>query len=183
MNGRATDRALDWLAPALFGLVVCLVAPLGKALEFGGDEGYKWMKAPLVSRGHPLYHEIWHDQPPLHTELVAFLFQVFMAGRVVGQRVGGSCVAPAVLILLWAALCYSAGMAGRGGNRRVADGCLNRTGVVTGSSGCEAASTANSRMPNNPFQAASSASPCLIRPLLPACRGQFRNLISDGLEA
>jgi hypothetical protein len=46
-------------------------------LEFGGDEGYELMKAFLVSRGHPLYHEIWNDQPPLHTELVAFLFQVF----------------------------------------------------------------------------------------------------------
>ena len=77
MTGRATDRALDWLVPALFGLVLCLAAPLRTALEFGADEGYELMKAFLVSRGHPLYHEIWNDQPPLHTELVAFLFQVF----------------------------------------------------------------------------------------------------------
>lgn len=53
------------------------MAPLRTALEFGGDEGYELMKAFLVSLGHPLYGEVWNDQSPLHTELLALVFRVF----------------------------------------------------------------------------------------------------------
>ncbi len=58
-------------------MVLCLKAPLRTALEFGGDEGYELMKGFLVSLGHPLYREVWNDQPPLHTELLTLLFRLF----------------------------------------------------------------------------------------------------------
>ena len=77
MIWRTTDRALEWLVPTAFGVVLCLVVPLRTGLQFGGDEGYELMKAFLISLGHPLYSEIWNDQPPLHTELLALLFTLF----------------------------------------------------------------------------------------------------------
>ncbi|MBX3745255.1 MAG: glycosyltransferase family 39 protein [Verrucomicrobiae bacterium] len=67
---------LDWLVPAGFILVLGCFVPLGATFQFWPDEGYELMKALLVSRGHTLYSEIWNDQPPLHTVLLAALFQV-----------------------------------------------------------------------------------------------------------
>ncbi len=77
MNWRSTVRMLDWAVPIGFGIVLWMRAPLRTALEFGGDEGYELMKGFLVSLGHPLYREVWNDQPPLHTELLALLFRIF----------------------------------------------------------------------------------------------------------
>ncbi len=85
MNGRSTARVLDWAVPLGFGVTLCLCVPLRTALEFGGDEGYELMKGFLVSLGHPLYREVWNDQPPLHTELLALLFGLFDASAGVGR--------------------------------------------------------------------------------------------------
>jgi 4-amino-4-deoxy-L-arabinose transferase-like glycosyltransferase len=85
MNWRSSVRVLDWAIPLGFGSILCLMAPLRTALEFGGDEGYELMKAFLVSLGHPLYREVWNDQPPLHTELLALLFWVFGPSAYVGR--------------------------------------------------------------------------------------------------
>lgn len=41
------------------------------------DEGFELMKGWLLERGFPLYTEIWSDQPPLHTLLLAAIFRVF----------------------------------------------------------------------------------------------------------
>lgn len=68
--------ATDWAVPLGFGVGLSLAAPLQTALVFGGNEGYELMKALLVSLGHPLYGPFWNDQPPLHTELVAWLFRL-----------------------------------------------------------------------------------------------------------
>src|SRR5579859_5817859 len=75
---------VDWVVPIGFGALLCLVAPLGTAFQFGPDEGYEFMKAFLVSVGHPLYSEIWNDQPPLHTEILALLFRLFGPSALVG---------------------------------------------------------------------------------------------------
>ncbi len=85
MNWRSTARVLDWAVPLGFGMVLCLKAPLRTALEFGGDEGYELMKGFLVSLGHPLYREVWNDQPPLHTELLTLLFRLFGPSAWVGR--------------------------------------------------------------------------------------------------
>lgn len=39
------------------------------------DEGYNLIKAALVSQGHVLYQEVWSDQPPLFTYMMAFTDQ------------------------------------------------------------------------------------------------------------
>ena len=85
MNWRSTARVLDWAVPLGFGVTLCLCVPLRTALEFGGDEGYELMKGFLVSLGHPLYREVWNDQPPLHTELLALLFRLFGPSAYVGR--------------------------------------------------------------------------------------------------
>jgi 4-amino-4-deoxy-L-arabinose transferase-like glycosyltransferase len=85
VNWRPIAGALDWAVPLGFATGLCLLAPLRTALEFGGDEGYELMKAFLVSRGYPLYQEVWNDQPPLHTELLALLFRIFGTSAYVGR--------------------------------------------------------------------------------------------------
>ena len=85
---------LSLLVPLCFVLLIISVAPLGTALEFGADESYELMKGFLLSRGFPLYDQIWSDQPPLHTALLAFLFRLF----------GPSALAARLLSVAFAAL-------------------------------------------------------------------------------
>jgi len=85
MNKFVTSRSFDWAVPLGFGTVLCLIAPLRTALEFGGDEGYELIKGFLVGLGHPLYREVWNDQPPLHTELMGLLFRLFGPSAYVGR--------------------------------------------------------------------------------------------------
>jgi 4-amino-4-deoxy-L-arabinose transferase-like glycosyltransferase len=40
------------------------------------DEGFVLMKALLVAKGYPLYTQVWSDQPPLHTDLLALIFRL-----------------------------------------------------------------------------------------------------------
>lgn len=42
-------------------------------LELNPDEGINLAKAALVAAGHPLYTEVWSDQPPVLTHLLAAL--------------------------------------------------------------------------------------------------------------
>jgi hypothetical protein len=75
----------DWLVPLSFAVILIATLPLRTAFHFGQDEGYELMKGWLVSRGHPLYREIWNDQPPLHTEILASLFRLFGPSVLVGR--------------------------------------------------------------------------------------------------
>ncbi len=45
--------------------------------EFDPDEGINLMKAFLLNDGYQLYQEIWNDQPPILTHLLASIFSVF----------------------------------------------------------------------------------------------------------
>lgn len=45
--------------------------PLRTTVQIGADEGFELAKVTLVSKGYKLYSEVWNDQPPLHTFLVA----------------------------------------------------------------------------------------------------------------
>jgi Dolichyl-phosphate-mannose-protein mannosyltransferase len=98
-GGRA-DAMLGWLIALVFGATLCLVAPLWTALRFGSDEGYELMKAFLVSLGHPLYTEVWNDQPPLHTEMVALLFRSF------GPSAGAAWLLTVAFAVLYLAALY-----------------------------------------------------------------------------
>jgi len=90
---------------------LCALIPLGSAISFGGDEGYELVKAFMVFKGFALYHQIWDDQPPLLTILLALVFKLFgpslLAARLLAATFGA---------LLLSGLCFlireAAGVAG-----------------------------------------------------------------------
>lgn len=84
---------------AFAGALLCL-APIKSGFQFGGDEGHELMKALLVSRGHPLYTEIWNDQPPLYTEIIAAIFRLAEPSAFIARL-----VTIGFSVLLLAALC------------------------------------------------------------------------------
>lgn len=74
---------LDYLVvPGAFVLLILLFFPTRGKFELFTDEGVNLIKALLVERGHPLYDEIWSDQPPLLTQMLAVSIRVF------GEEVG-----------------------------------------------------------------------------------------------
>jgi len=58
-------------------LIIVLTLPLATAFQFGEDEGFEVIKPLLCNKGHALYTEIWNDQPPVLTRLLAVTFKVF----------------------------------------------------------------------------------------------------------
>ncbi len=75
---RSMKRDLVWLLLpfSIFALVVLFV-PFRFAFELDTDEGINLIKAQLVTQGADLYTEIWSDQPPLFTILLAGWIQAF----------------------------------------------------------------------------------------------------------
>ena len=59
--------------------------PFLEQYQFDSDEGINLMKAMLAARGYPLYSQIWSDQPPLFTYLLAFFFRLFGSSVVTGR--------------------------------------------------------------------------------------------------
>jgi Dolichyl-phosphate-mannose-protein mannosyltransferase len=45
--------------------------------ELDPDEGINLMKAFLINHGYPLYQEVWNDQPPILTHILALEFSLF----------------------------------------------------------------------------------------------------------
>ncbi len=84
----------SWCAPLLFVLVLWQATPLGTAFGYYGNESFNVMKALLTVEGHGLYREVWSDQPPLFTFLLAGLFKLF----------GFSVQAARLLVLFFGAL-------------------------------------------------------------------------------
>ena len=70
-------QQLHLVLPVVFFVLMFLYFPFRERFEFDPDEGYEAMKAFLVVRGYPLYSEIWSDQPPLFTYLLAPVIRVF----------------------------------------------------------------------------------------------------------
>jgi 4-amino-4-deoxy-L-arabinose transferase-like glycosyltransferase len=65
---------------ALFVLSVGLAAGLAllnRNVEFDRDEGFTLIKAWLFGKGASMYSQIWSDQPPLMTVLLAAVIRVF----------------------------------------------------------------------------------------------------------
>jgi hypothetical protein len=84
-------------------LLVYAALPLGTSIEMGGDEGFELMKPVLCNHGFSLYKQIWNDQPPLFSKLLAWSMNSF----------GTSAVVPRTLVagfglLLFAALYWAA---------------------------------------------------------------------------
>ena len=84
--------------PVLFGILVFFFYPGFSQFQTNSDEGINLMKAMLVDNGYRLYDQIWSDQPPVFTHLLALGFRFF------GYHVGFSrlIVLALSVVLLWA---------------------------------------------------------------------------------
>lgn len=93
---RYLKRLPAWI-PVLFGLVVLCTGLLSNKFEYDTDEGINLMKALLLSKGYPLYSQIWSDQPPVFTYALSGWF------KVVGQGVNSSRILVLIMsiLLLW----------------------------------------------------------------------------------
>ncbi|MCJ7512216.1 MAG: glycosyltransferase family 39 protein [Anaerolineales bacterium] len=74
-----TPQAVPVLLVVLFALTVLLFFPFRFAFELDPDEGIQLMKAFLHAAGHPLYSQVYSDQPPLFTLLLSSLIKAFGA--------------------------------------------------------------------------------------------------------
>ena len=71
-------NVLHPLAAAL-GIIglVCLLGPWWSVYEFNSDEGINLQQGLLVAQGYSLYSEIWSDQPPVLTYVLAAVQSLF----------------------------------------------------------------------------------------------------------
>jgi Pectic acid lyase len=74
---RTLARFESLLPPLLFVLTYSVIVPWWRPYQIGFDEGLNLMKGALVAKGFPLYSEIWSDQPPLLTRILAATQQAF----------------------------------------------------------------------------------------------------------
>lgn len=74
--GRAWWRHLHLALPLAFFILMFLFYPFRERFEFDLDEGGEAMKALLVARGYPLYSQVWSDQPPVLTYVIAGLVRI-----------------------------------------------------------------------------------------------------------
>ncbi|HET7009783.1 MAG TPA: glycosyltransferase family 39 protein [Anaerolineales bacterium] len=96
----ASRTTLLWLAlPLAVVLLILLFFPFRFRIEFDADEGVNAIKAMMVLRGYRLYGDIWSDQPPLFTYLLAGWFQLLglraAAGRLLVLLFSAALVAAA----------------------------------------------------------------------------------------
>ena len=82
---RGLSLVWQFVGPIAFLLVMLLFSPFSQRFEFDTDEGINLMKAMLVAEGHPLYEEVWNDQPPLFTYALVIAFRVFGFNVSVGR--------------------------------------------------------------------------------------------------
>jgi len=104
-------REILWqLAPPVgVFLLMVLFFPEREQFQFSVDEGFHVMWAMLFEQGHALYSDIWIDQPPLLTYVLATAF------RVLSYKVG---IARYIIllfssILIWATFQYLQALWGR----------------------------------------------------------------------
>ena len=107
--------------PLTFIIFVILFMPLEEVFQYDTDEGIQLVKAMLYQEGYQLYSEVWNDQPPLSTVILAGWLQIFghsiVAARLltlvcatvliwtVGQLVRHSAgTIPALLAVVWLTL-------------------------------------------------------------------------------
>ena len=73
------QKVAHLLPPLAFLAAMFWLFPFRQRFEFDLDEGLNAMKALLVARGYPLYSQVWSDQPPLLTYLLAGVVRLFGA--------------------------------------------------------------------------------------------------------
>jgi len=70
------EIAWHTLPPLIYFVGMLLFFPYWDMFWIYSDEGVELIKALLVSKGYPLFSQVWSEQPPLHTHLLALLFQI-----------------------------------------------------------------------------------------------------------
>lgn len=88
---------LGFLGLYLLG-VTCLKTP--ERFILGGDEGFELVKAMLVNDGARLYTDIWSDQPPLFTHILAAA-QRFYEDNLWGPRIVAACFGALLAWAVW----------------------------------------------------------------------------------
>jgi hypothetical protein len=75
---RLVFSELAWQAgpPLIYGVLMLRFFPYWRDFSISSDEGYNLMKAAMVVKGYALYSQIWSDQPPFLTYLLAWLYQL-----------------------------------------------------------------------------------------------------------
>ena len=101
--GREWARYAHLALPLIFLVAMLLYFPFWERFEFDQDEGGEAMRAWMTSRGYPLYSQVWSDEPPLFTYLLAGVFRIagpyIEAGRVVVILFSAALIAAAAHIL------------------------------------------------------------------------------------
>ena len=62
--------------PLTYGVLMLRFFPYWRDIWISFDEGYNLMKAMMVVKGFTLYSQIWSDQPPLLTYLLAWMYRL-----------------------------------------------------------------------------------------------------------
>lgn len=117
MKALYLSNSIDWvkkhglslLLPLAFVILMVLFYPFWERFEFDTDEGINLIKALLVSHRYHLYTEIWNDQPPLFTYLLAFTLRIF-GYTVINARL---LVLSLSAVLLWSASLFLRVASGR----------------------------------------------------------------------
>src|SRR6185437_4769350 len=91
---------LWFLGLAAIFLSIEMLVPLGSAIKLGADEDYELSKVLLFIRGFHFYSEVWVDQPPLYTWLLAGIVQ-HTGISVLGPRLLTVCLALLLLSSLF----------------------------------------------------------------------------------
>jgi hypothetical protein len=96
------ESSKSWIwsfaVPILFFICAYGLMPVADVLQFDPDEGIELAKVTLYRQGYTLYEQIWNDQPPLLTILLAEWLGIL----------GNSIVAARLMILGFAALLVGA---------------------------------------------------------------------------
>ena len=75
MRNRSIEIAWHLLIPVLFITILVLFYPYRGRIR-DSDEGINVIKGLLVNEGYELFKEIWSDQPPLYTYMLAAIYRV-----------------------------------------------------------------------------------------------------------
>jgi len=95
MNFKSIKLAgnLNTIVVLTFVVTILLSSPLVNTFQIDPDEGLELSKAMLVEEGYTLYSQIWNDQPPLFTNILAMIIGVFgnslLAARLVTLAFSG----------------------------------------------------------------------------------------------
>src|SRR5262245_12551418 len=75
IRGRFDVQAL--MPAAILPLWLCILGPSWTVYEFHLNEGINLIKGALVANGYTLYDQIWNDQPPGLTLVLAAIHRLF----------------------------------------------------------------------------------------------------------